>query len=556
MYIIIMSYIFPLIDINCDKVNELSIRHLGTAKVYDSFVTVLLQQLITGKKMQHEIEIKLIVSNNIEETLKDLSEKQDVKLIEQQFALENIYFDTPDKKLRQWDMGMRIRVNGEHIEQTIKTAGEVIGGLHQRPEYNIDIQSREPKLDLFPQQIWPKNTNLEQLSNEIAPLFATNFTRRGYMMVYPDGAVVEMVLDQGKIISGERDIDVCEVELELVKGKPELIFELAQALAQGSPMRFGVDSKAARGYMLAKGVSHQVSELTAVNLGRNDTLEQAYIKAINHGLAHWQRHIEVFIEQGTYQAIVEIRKALSLIIKANDIYSDYFQDDQLKQLTKALFWLVEELAFIDSYQRIEALLDNNGHKIKKLSTQEQVVELLATEQATMPNVANLIELFNSSQHTALVSRLMQWLFFKPWQQQPLPSLEKFQTKLLRKKAASLLDNDWTLIQQSLPIDSDMTYQDYLSQRFNLQHNLQVGLCVGEMFEESERLKFRAPWLDIIYGIDQLLQFDPIKQLLRSAKLVDEEGTTKKWLARKEESLLHAMEQSRKQALKLTPYWQE
>ncbi|MGB0835500.1 MAG: inorganic triphosphatase [Psychrobium sp.] len=506
--------------------------------------------------MQHEIEIKLIVSNNIEETLKDLSEKQDVKLIEQQFALENIYFDTPDKKLRQWDMGMRIRVNGDHIEQTIKTAGEVIGGLHQRPEYNIDIQSREPQLDLFPQQIWPKDTNLEQLSSEITPLFATNFTRRGYMMVYPDGAVVEMVLDQGKIISGERDIDVCEVELELVKGKPELIFELAESLAQGSPLRFGVDSKAARGYILAKGVSHQVSELTAVNLGRDDTLEQAYIKAINHGLAHWQRHIEVFIEQGTYQAIVEIRKALSLIIKANDIYSDYFQDDQLKQLTKALFWLVEELAFIDSYQRIESLLDNNGHKIKKLSTQEQVIELLATEQATMPSASNLIDLFNSSQHTALVSRLMQWLFFKPWQQQPLPSLEKFQTRLLRKKAASLLDNDWTLIQQSLPIDSDMTYQDYLSQRFNLQHNLQVGLCVGEMFEESERLKFRAPWLDIIYGIDQLLQFDPIKQLLRGEKLVDDEGATKKWLARKEESLLHAMEQSRKQALKLTPYWQE
>ena len=57
--------------------------------------------------MQHEIEIKLIVSNNIEETLKDLSEKQDVKLIEQQFALENIYFDTPDKKLRQKNLKIK-----------------------------------------------------------------------------------------------------------------------------------------------------------------------------------------------------------------------------------------------------------------------------------------------------------------------------------------------------------------------------------------------------------------------------------------------------------------
>ncbi len=533
----------------------MSTFELGTAKLYDAYVTVLLQLLFTGKKMQHEIEIKLIVSNDIEETLKDLSKKQDVKLINQQFDLENIYFDTPDKKLRQWDMGLRIRVNDQHIEQTIKTAGEVIGGLHQRPEYNIDINSRTPQLDLFPQQIWPKDINLDLLNEEISPLFSTNFKRQGVMMVYPDGAVVEMVLDKGVISSGDRAVTVHEVELELVKGKPELIFELAQALSQGSNVRFGVDSKAARGYMLAKDQRHEVSVLGTVKLSRDDTLETAYIKAINHGLAHWQRHIEVFIEQGNYDAIVEIRKALSLIIKANEIYSGYFHDDQLKQLTKSLFWLMEELAFIDNFRRIEQLLDNDGHKLKKLDGQANVVSLLENELSSLPNVDDLVALFNSEQHTALVSRLMQWLFFKPWQQQPLPSLEKFQTKLLRKKASSLLENDWNLIQESLPIDMDFTYQDYLAQRFNLLHNFKVGLCVGEMFEESQRQKFRAPWIDITYGIDQLLQFEPIRQLLRKEKLVDD-GKTQKWLDRKEASLLHAMEQSRKQALKLTPYWRE
>jgi triphosphatase len=503
--------------------------------------------------MQNEIEIKLIVSSDIEETLTNLSKKQDVKLVSQQFELENIYFDTPDKKLRNWDMGLRIRVNDAHIEQTIKTAGEVIGGLHQRPEYNIDIESKVPVLSLFPQQIWAPKVCIEQLQREITPLFATNFSRQGFMMIYPDGAIVEMVFDRGVIVSEGRSVDICEVELELVKGKPELIFELASALAKNCPLRFGVDSKAARGYLLAKNQQHQVNTLGVVDIKAQDTLETAYIKSVNHGLAHWQRHIEVFIEQHDFRAISEIRKALSLIIKANELYQDYFHDNELKALTKSLFWLMEQLAFIDDYLRIDMLLENGGSKFKKLAKQDEILVLLAQEHENLPSITSLIALFNSEKHTQLVASLMQWLYFKPWQQQSLPSLEKFQTRLLRKQAASFLAQDWELVHQSLPLDSDLNYQDYLAQRLNLQHNLQVGLCVGEIFDEQARLRFRAPWLDITYGIDQLLQFEPIKQLLRREKLIDD-GSVQKWLSRKEESLIHAMEQSRKKALKLTPYW--
>lgn len=503
--------------------------------------------------MQNEIEIKLIVSSDIKEILTDLSKKQDVKIVNQQFELENIYFDTPDKKLRQWDMGLRVRVNDTHIEQTIKTAGEVIGGLHQRPEYNIDIESRTPQLAMFPQQIWPTGTNVQHLQKEIEPLFSTNFTRQGFMMIYSDSAVVEMVFDKGEISSGDKSVEVSEVELELVKGKPELIFELALALSKACPLRFGVDSKAARGYMLAKNQTFAVSEISVVNIAAQDTLESAYIKSINHGLAHWQRHVEIFIEHHDYQAISEIRKGLSLIIKANELYQDYFHNDELKTLTKPLFWLMEQLAFVDNYLRIGQLLNDDGAKLRKLERQHEVITLLEHTLDDLPNVEQLISLFNSEQHTALVARLMQWLYFKPWQQQPLASLETFQTTPIRNQAATFLAQEWELVHQSLPLESDLNYQDYLAQRFNLQHNLQVGLCVGEVFEESDRVKFRAPWLDITHGVDQLLQFEPIKQLLRTESLEDD-GSIKKWVARKEESLLHAMEQSRKKALKLTPYW--
>lgn len=503
--------------------------------------------------MQNEIEIKLIVSSDIELILNNLSLKQDVKLVVQQFELENIYFDTADKKLRQWDMGLRVRVNDGDIEQTIKTAGKVIGGLHQRPEYNINIKSRIPNLALFEPEIWPESTNVAQLQQEITPLFATNFTRQGNMMIYPDGAIVEMVFDRGVIESGDRSIELCEVELELVKGKPELIFQLADALSKECSLRFGVDSKAARGYMLAKNQEHQISQLTMVDIKHDDTLEKAYVKSISHGLAHWQRHIEIFIEQQDYRAIDEVRKALSLIIKTNELYQDYFHDDSLKSLTKSLFWLMDKLSFIDDYLRISQLLNTDGSKFKKLDQQQTILTLLAQELDHLPNVESMVDLFNSTKHTQLVSKLMQWLYFKPWHQQSPQDLDKFQTRLLCKQAVYFLEQDWELVHQSLPLESDLNYQDYLAQRLNLHQNLQVGLCVGAMFDKDDRHAFRAPWEDISQGIDQLLQFEPIKQLLRHDKLLDD-GSVQKWLNRKDESLIHAMELSRKEALKLTPYW--
>lgn len=504
--------------------------------------------------MENEIEIKLIASQDIEQSLNKISKKQGVKLVSQSFELENIYFDTADNQLRQWDMGLRVRVNGEHIEQTIKTAGEVIGGLHQRPEYNIDISSKEPQLDLFPQQIWPKNSCVNALQNELKPLFATDFSRKGFMMIYPEGTVVEMVFDQGKIHSNGGSVEICEVELELIKGKPEVIFELAESLAKASPLRFGNDSKAARGYRLAHGTRLAIKELTEVPLTESDSLEDAYIKTINHGLAHWQHHIEVFMAEHDYLALKEVRSALQLIIKANEVYRDYFESDELKVLTKSIFWLMETLSFIDESLRIDKLLANKGQRFKKLEHHKQILRLLESERTRLPTVEHIKGLFSCEQHTLLVASLIKWLYFKPWRQQGMDSLEKFQQTQVKAHARHFLAQDWELVHKTLPYESNLGYQDYLAQRFNLQQNLQVGYCVGELFEPEPRQRFRAPWLDIGVGIDELLQFEPIKKLLREDLLEDEDGSIKTWLINKESSLIHAMEQSRKAALNMVPYW--
>ncbi|NRA54964.1 MAG: CYTH domain-containing protein [Gammaproteobacteria bacterium] len=505
--------------------------------------------------MENEIEIKLIVSKNIEESFNELYKNQGVKVVSQHHDLANIYFDTDDKLLRQWDMGLRIRVNGGHIEQTIKTAGQVIGGLHQRPEYNIDLDNTFPKLSLFPSLIWPNNCNLPELQKSIKPLFSTDFLRRSSMLIYPDGSIVDLVYDVGTITSDDKNVEICEVELELVKGKPQLLFNLAHKLAELNPLRFGTVSKAARGYQLANSSVNSVKSLTIAPVLANDTLEQAYIKTVSHGLEHWQYHVELFIESGDYLAIKELRQALQLIIKANELYQDYLVNSQLKSLTKELFWLMEQLAFIDQYTWVNQLLAGNGQKFKKLNNHKQIFTLLENQRYQFSDVNSLEQLFTSTRHSHLVSRLIQWVYFKPWRLDTAgETLEKFQRIKLRRVAGLFLAQDWEAVQQTLPYEATLTYQDYLAQRQNLQHNMQVGICVGNIYEVSARSNFRAPWQDISAGIEQLLQLEPIYQLLRD-ELITDEGNIKEWLSRKQQSLIGAMELSRKSALKLMPYWQ-
>ncbi|AOM42260.1 inorganic triphosphatase [Xenorhabdus hominickii] len=177
--------------------------------------------------------------------------------------LTNIYFETPDNQLRRWDMGLRIRGFDGHYEMTIKTAGQVIGGLHQRPEFNVPLQ--HPKLDLaqFPSHIWPENTDLALLQSQLTELFSTDFTREKWLVTYGKSEIggqskIEVVLDQGCVsaentCSETQTSPICEFELELQNGHVTDILSLADQLASLNGLRLANKSKAARGYALAYG---------------------------------------------------------------------------------------------------------------------------------------------------------------------------------------------------------------------------------------------------------------------------------------------------------------
>ncbi|WP_050318951.1 inorganic triphosphatase [Yersinia alsatica] len=240
-------------------------------------------------------------------------------------TLTNIYFETADNRLRQNDIGLRIRGYDGRYEMTVKTGGKVVGGLHQRPEYNVDIDSDKLDLARFPTDIWPEGWDIEALQAELHPLFRTDFTREKWVITYGESEI-ELALDQGTISSNSADKAVelseplSEIELELKQGNQADLLALAAELAQIGGLRQGNLSKAARGYHLAQGnPPRELRPLLVLQPAPKSTVEQGMVAGLEMALDHWQYHEELWL-RGEPAAKAMIIEALALVRQSLAIF--------------------------------------------------------------------------------------------------------------------------------------------------------------------------------------------------------------------------------------------
>jgi len=311
--------------------------------------------------METEIELKFFVSPEFSETLKE--KISETKVLQHSCRdLGNTYFDTADKWLRKHDIGLRIRRFDDVFVQTVKTAGRVVAGLHQRPEYNAEHTSDEPNLSLHPVDIWPPGKDAATLQSELMPLFSTNFTREQWLIGMPDGSQIEVAFDQGMVVAKgedgeEKQEPICEVELELKSGQTDALFTLARSFCEQGGMRLGNLSKAAKGYRLASGYAgDEVKSLALVDSSPTDTVEYCLINSLEHALSHWHYHEQIYAERDNVEALREISNAIRFIRQTLTIFGGVVPRRASAILRQELKWLEEELSWLDEHAHLEELL--------------------------------------------------------------------------------------------------------------------------------------------------------------------------------------------------------
>lgn len=292
--------------------------------------------------MNVEIELKFIATPEVAEQLSQrLAPWPNVHTAAQK--LTNIYYETADNTLRSYDMGLRIRGYGDRYEMTLKTAGKTVGGLHQRPEFNVDLKAAELDIHLLPAEVWPEGCDLQALQAALSPVFSTHFAREKWVVTYRSSEI-EVALDQGEVKAGELGEPLYEIELELKSGSREDLLSFAQELTAEGGLRLGSLSKAARGYHLAKGnPDREIVPLGILKVAPKANVEQGMTEAFTFALRHWQANEEVWLH-GDRKAQKTVLEAIELLRQIFVLFGGLVPRKASTALRAGLTELEEQLA--------------------------------------------------------------------------------------------------------------------------------------------------------------------------------------------------------------------
>lgn len=499
-----------------------------------------------------EIELKFVTGENAQqrfsERLLPLFDKQKVTVVShQQMRLENDYYDTEKFDFQQNKMGFRVRGNDGRYEQTLKTNGVVSGGLHTRSEYNVDLQTPTPDLTLFDASVWPQDWDVGSKNSSLTRQFSTHFTRDAYV-VEVNGSKVEIVLDCGEAITDKASSPINEIELELIDGEVDSLFVLALLINDNMEVRLSDVSKAAQGYQLLHGFNAKIRPLpNFLALKESISTEEAFCQAVQIALAHWQHHEHVFCESGSIKMLAEVAKSIQLLLQSVSLYLPVLQCPELLRLHKKLIAYAQQWGWQDDLQSLRYLLSKKSLFSKTLSKHPAIVSYLQGRKTGLMHAHQPKQLFFNNEATDIKIEAIRLVQRKPWQ-----ACSTGYDHKVADHAKGWLSQGWQTVQQSMPLNKNMGPANYSAIEVLLRQTLWSGFLLGDLFVE-ERGNFRAPWLDLLTGIDELNALLMLHKSIDDAE-IETEDELRKWTAQKLTTLIIIMERTRKVAMQRDVYW--
>ena len=130
----------------------------------------------------------------------------------QTIRMETTYYDTRDNALSSRYYTLRRRMENDKSICTVKTPV----GDHDRGEWETECDDIREAIPILCKLGAPKNL-IPLAGDGLISVCGARFTRQACLVNYMD-AVLELALDVGVLFSGNREIPLCEVEVELKSG--------------------------------------------------------------------------------------------------------------------------------------------------------------------------------------------------------------------------------------------------------------------------------------------------------------------------------------------------
>ena len=355
-----------------------------------------------------EIEIKLELAPASLPRLKKIPLIRALEAPAKRTTEVSVYFDTDKHKLRKNGLMLRVRHIGDRYIQTIKATGN--GGLFERDEWESEIASEQPDLDLA------RGTALEPLISDkfrrqLKPMFETRVMRTVYPLT--NGTrTIELTIDQGKIDTGDRSAPLCEIELELKRGNEAELFDVARELTQAVPAQLAFKSKSERGYELLDDEHGAPVKAAAVDLVPDTTTREGF-KTIGRACLKQIVGNEPALLKGDADGVHQMRVGLRRLRAAMSLFAGILRDLQTAAIKTELKWLAGELA---PARQLEVLMKRVVAPVKQRHARWDGVPSLSHELAEKHKaaLARAQSAVTSARFRALTLETAAWLETGAW----------------------------------------------------------------------------------------------------------------------------------------------
>ncbi len=418
--------------------------------------------------------------------------------------LKSTYLDTPDHALWGAGIALRLRRDGRRWIQTVKAKGQIHGGLSQVEEFEAPAPGGIANLDAVADPSLRERITELVNGTPLSPVCETVMKRTRGELCLADGTRAMLSLDVGEIRAAQRREELREVEIELLDGRVEGLFDIAHAIFPNGGLTFSKLSKGARGYMLARDgrIDMTIAPRSAhsVALHRKQTAEQAARDILRECIDQIASNIGVIEKlddpEGPHQLRVGLRRLRSVFA----VFTTIVGGAEMDRLNVEARWLgreVSRLRDLDAIANDVVLKQAEAHPDE--SGLPCLADALCSEAAGVREQLRAILIDGRAQ--AMLIDLVRFVETRAWIDSSDAGQAAGLQASVRKLARAALARRWVKVRKRASDLASLT----AAQRHELRKELKKLRYAAEFFaplfptKRARRFLQRLKDLQVVFG---------------------------------------------------------
>lgn len=253
--------------------------------------------------------------------------------------IETTYFDTPERLFADSGFVLRVRKQEKDRLLSVKQAGP--SGVERGEWERLISGDRPSREDLA---ATPAGAVLAGNGSErdLKPLY-TVAVERVTLLVKQGSSEIEIAVDRGEIKHQDKQLPICELELELKKGEPRQLFALARRFIDNAPLRLSFISKGERGDRLTEGSWGHPVGASKPRLTAGMTTAEAFHAICHSCLYDFMLNEPAIEDDSDIEGVHRARIAIRRLRAAMSLLKPIIADGEFEHQRRELAWLSDLL---------------------------------------------------------------------------------------------------------------------------------------------------------------------------------------------------------------------